>query len=142
MINGVSIKSLIQPPPEASVSIGDLYFAAACVMAFCAAEAVLAGFAKRYFARELADGTPFTLRGAEELLRLGVLVIVLPVCVSLLCLIAGAILALLGAGSFETSQTGVFSSVGLGVAMIVVSLLCRHGAELGETAADAPAEGE
>ena len=44
----------------------------------CAGEAVLAKFAEAYFVHELKAGTPFTLAGAKELLRLGVLAIALP----------------------------------------------------------------
>ena len=45
----------------------------------CAGEAVLAKFAEVYFQNELQAETPFTLAGAKELLRLGILTITIPI---------------------------------------------------------------
>ena len=47
-------------------------------MIVCAGEAVVAKFAELYFKRELAAGTPFTLSGAKELTRLGILTLAVP----------------------------------------------------------------
>ena len=47
-------------------------------MVVCAGEAVLAKFAEVYFQNELQAETPFTLAGAKELLRLGILTITIP----------------------------------------------------------------
>lgn len=59
----------------------------------CAGEGVLAWFAQRYFAAELADGTPFTEGGAKALNRLGILTICLPPGCATLADLAQAIIA-------------------------------------------------
>lgn len=98
----------------------------------CAGEAVLAGFAAAYFRNGQRDGTPFTLRGAKELLRLGILACVLPVASATAASIAEGIVAghLSAAGdgfSDRFFQNDV--SFALGVMFLVMSLLCRYGAE-------------
>lgn len=59
----------------------------------CAGEGILAWFAQRYFAAELADGTPFTEGGAKALNRLGILTICLPPGCATLADLAQAIIA-------------------------------------------------
>ena len=99
----------------------------------CVGQGVLAKFAVLYFHHELEAGTPFTLTGATELLRLGILTITIP----LGCDIAGSIVAGIAAGLIQTEPaSGVaqnFDSSGsivLGIMFLLGSLLCRYGAEL------------
>lgn len=98
----------------------------------CAGEAVLAWFAVRYFRNELAAGTPFTLAGAKELLRLGVLTMALPVG----CAVAGRIVEGIVAGSLSVEPAalaldlGNEASLALGLMFVLGSLFCRYGAEL------------
>ena len=83
------------------------------------------------FNHELADGEPFTLSGAKELMRLGILTIVIPLGTVIVCSIGVAIADNVYPG-IDKLPIGEFSSVGLGVMMIVLSLFCRYGAELKE----------
>lgn len=111
----------------------------------CAAGCVVAHFAKKYFKHELEDGTPFTMRGAKELMRLGIIHICVNIGVSI---VAGAVWAIVQQsieGLEDSNFEGV--SIGLGIVFIIVSLICRYGAELteGKTEAapaveEAPAE--
>lgn len=99
----------------------------------CAGEAVLARLAERYFKNELKAQTPFTIAGAAEMHRLGVLTIVIPVACALAANIAeGVILGLTQtAGAIAADiYPSAGASVALGVMFIVASLLCRCGAEL------------
>lgn len=100
----------------------------------CAGEAVLAKFAEAYFVHELKAGMPFTLAGAKELLRLGVFAIALPAVSHLAANIAQKItVGKMGVALHPAMlQLGLEKSITLGVMMIVMSLLCRHGAELTE----------
>ena len=111
----------------------------------CAAGCVVAHFAKKYFKHELEDGTPFTMRGAKELMRLGIIHICVNIGVSI---VAGAVWAIVQQ-SIEGLEDSNFEGVpiGLGIVFIIVSLICRYGAELteGKTEAapaveEAPAE--
>ncbi len=96
----------------------------------CAAGCVVAHFAKKYFKHELEDGTPFTMRGAKELMRLGIIHICVNIGVSI---VAGAVWAIVQQsieGLEDSNFEGV--SIGLGIVFIIVSLICRYGAELTE----------
>ena len=126
-LGGVTIHSMIEN--SAGMSIPALYAAMAVGMVFCIAEAVLSKFAEIYFKNELADGTPFTLRGARELLRLGILTIAIPLGTAVACSIGIAVADHFYPG-LDKLAAGEYSSVGMGIMMIVLSLFCRYGAEV------------
>ena len=114
---------------EEGISLTDA--CAACIVGLfvCSGEAVVAFFAKNYFANVLSAGTPFTFTGAKECFRLGVTSII----VSLAVAIASAITV----GIFEfffrnTSAINVDSSISLstGLFFLFLSLIFKHGAEL------------
>ena len=128
-LGGVTIHSMIEN--EAGLNLPTLYASMAVGLLFCAAEAVLCKFAEAYFKHELADCDPFTLRGAKELLRLGILTIVIPLGTVIVCSIGVSIADNMVPG-IDKLSIGEFSSVGLGVMMIVLSLFCRYGAERNE----------
>ncbi|MBR0163022.1 MAG: hypothetical protein IJQ02_17355 [Oscillospiraceae bacterium] len=128
-LGGVTVHSMIEN--KAGMNLPTLYASMAVGLLFCAAEAVLCKFAEIYFKNELADETPFTLRGAKELMRLGVLTIAIPLGTVIVCSIGVAVADNIYPGIDKLSM-GECSSVGLGVMMIVLSLFCRYGAELNE----------
>lgn len=128
-LGGVTIHGMIEN--DAGMNLPTLYASMAVGLLFCAAEAVLSKFAEVYFRNELTDGDPFTLRGAKELLRLGILTIVIPLGTVIVCSI-GVVIADNMYPGIDKLSIGEFSSVGLGVMMIVLSLFCRYGAELKE----------
>ena len=128
-LGGVTIHSMIEN--EAGLNLPTLYASMAVGLLFCGAEAVLCKFAEAYFKHELADGDPFTLRGAKELLRLGILTVAIPLGTVIVCSIGVAIADNMVPG-IDKLSIGEFSSVGLGVMMIVLSLFCRYGAERNE----------
>lgn len=116
---------------HAGLSLPVLYVSMAVGMIFCAAEAVLSIFAEIYFRNELADGDPFTLRGAKELVRLGILIAAIPLGSVIVCSIGIAIADNFFPEIEKLSYDG-YASVGLGIMMIVASLFCRYGAEQNE----------
>ena len=128
-IGGTTVHGLVEQ--KAGVSLISLYASMAEGAVLCAGEAVLAKFAERYFENELAAGTPFTFDGAKELMRLGILAICIPIGTSIVAGICYGIFKLVmpDVGDVEM-HSGV--SVGLGVMMIVASLLCKHGTEVSE----------
>lgn len=101
----------------------------------CIGQAVLSKFAEKYFVNELKAGTPFTLDGAGELLRLGIMTIAVPIGCSVAAGIAEGIIAsfLSAAKSDLDTNFDNESSVILGVMFIIISLLCRYGAELNQS---------
>lgn len=128
-IGGVTLESILSI--EAGVTTGTAYAAMAAGMILCAGEAVLAKFAEHYFKHELADGTPFDLGGAKELMRLGILAICIPIGTQMIAEIVYAVMeqTMQGVAPLQLDNDG---SVTLGIMFIVLSLICRYGAELRE----------
>ena len=128
-LGSVTIHGIIEKSED--LSQGTSYAVLTAGLILCVGEAVLAKLAERYFKRELSDGTPFTFDGAKALQRLGVCAIVIPIAAKIAAEIAAVVLehALDGADTFEVGDP---VSVGLGIMMIVASLLCKHGAELSQ----------
>lgn len=126
-IGGVTIHGLIEN--KAGVDVNSLYPMMAGAMIVCIGEAVLARFAEKYFAHELASGTPFTVDGANEMLRLGVLTICVPLGALILAQIVSSVMVEVnGCGEAFGIDNG--GSAALGIMFIVMSVLCRYGAEL------------
>lgn len=128
-IGGVTLHSILQT--EAGISEGTIWSAIAAGMILCAGEFAVSRMAYRYFTHELEAGTPFTLDGAKELLHLGISVIWIPIVSVVLAQVAHGVIGQMMENVEPMSLDG-FSSVALGVMFIVMSLLCRHGAELRE----------
>lgn len=128
-IGGVTLESILSM--EAGVTTGTAYAAMAAGMILCAGEAVLAKFAEHSFKRELADGTPFTFAGAKEMQRLGILTLCLPIGTQIVAEIVHAVMeqTMQGVAPMQLDNGG---SVALGIMFIVLSLICRYGAELRE----------
>ena len=102
--------------------------------AYALTHGILFLFALRYFRAELADGTPFTHGGANRIRTLGILTLVLPAVSSIFSA------AVYGCLSLPLSGVrGNSSAVGMGIALILFSLVLRHGAELREAAETVPA---
>ena len=123
----VTIHSILSE--SAGMTLGTLYAAMAEGCILCIGEAVLAKIAENYFRRELAAGTPFTTEGAAELKRLGLWTILLPLGAILIANIIHVIFSIFFQDIGDINTTD-FASVGLGVAFLAVSVLCRHGAEI------------
>ena len=132
-IGDVTIHALIEE--NAEISIGTCYAAMAVGIILCAGEAVLCKIAEKYFANELAAGTPFTFDGAKEMIRLGICTICIPVATQMIASIVYLIFRGLmkDVSPMELSAFGS-GSVGLGIMFLVSGLLCRHGAEISEPA--------
>ena len=126
-IGEVTIRGLIES--NAEVSVGTCYTAAAMGIVLCAGEAVLAKIAERYFRNEVAAGTPFTEKGADEMKRLGICTICIPIGTAIIAAIVFAVMKL-SLKDVADLRFADFVSIGLGVMFIVMSLLCRYGASL------------
>ncbi len=93
----------------------------------CASEAVILGFTTVYFKNMLADKTPFTLSGAKEVLRLGILAVAIPTACSIACEIITDLLKL------PSSELGVYeATTTVGILLIFLSFVFKYGAELEE----------
>lgn len=126
-LGGVTIHSMIEK--NAEISMGTCYTAMAVGIVFCAGEAVLCKIAENYFKNEFAAGTPFTFDGAKELMRLGICTICIPIGTAVISGIVYGIISSVFSGVADYNISN-FTSVGLGVMFIIMSLLCRYGAEI------------
>ena len=130
-LGGVTLHGLIFA--EYGYNIKSIGAALSGWLIVCAGEAVLAKFAEQYFKNELRAGTPFTLAGSKELLRLGILTLAIPTG----CAVLGSIAEGVIAGFLQVERAAAMdlqfdneASIALGVMFLLGSLLCRHGAEL------------
>jgi len=126
-IGGVTVHGIIAN--KTCITTDQMISAISFCFIVIVAEAVLAWFAKTYFKRELVAGTPFTLEGAKELTRLGILTIVLPMGANIVAAIVNGILAefLSNTWKFDIDNGG---SVSLGIMFLILALICRYVAEL------------
>lgn len=111
---------------ESGATIEESYYSCVSGVIVCIAQAILCKFSWRYFTNELSAGTPFTMEGAKEVLRLGILIIVIP-CVTLVLQEIVASIMLPGVADVVTEE---LSELGYGVMFIVCSVFFRYGAEL------------
>lgn len=132
-LGGVTFESILQD--KADLSEGALYAAAAQGMIYCAGTVVLAKFSEVYFRHEIDAGTPFTFDGAKELMRLGILFICISIGEEIIASIVTSVLAktFTDAAATDMDTTG---TVTVGIALIIISFLCRYGAELAENKAE------
>ena len=94
-------------------------------------DGTLLAFALHYFKAEQADGTPFTKRGADEIRRLGIRTIVLPLVAAILAATVHAVFHLPANAGSDWSNA---YSLTMGIVLILASLVFRYGAELEEKA--------
>ena len=134
-IGSVTLHGLI--PKEYGYNIKSITAVLSGWLIVCAGEAVLAKFAETYFKNELKTETPFTMTGAKELLRLGILALAIPTG----CAVVGSIVEGMIAGFMNVEKAAAMdlcfdneASIVLGIMFILGSLLCRYGAELREHA--------
>ena len=120
-IGGVTLKSIVQINSGTSIDTANIYMVVAIIL--CSGEAVIAKFAEHYFKGELLDGTPFNMERSKELTRLG---IVTEVVAAIVYEIMSFIFV-----NTDSLEIGNCGSVGIGITFIIVSLICRYGAERG-----------
>ncbi|MBQ7596608.1 MAG: hypothetical protein IJU45_08090 [Clostridia bacterium] len=128
-LGGVTIESFLQD--KADMSPGTLYASLITGAIICAGEGILAKFAEGYFKKELEDGTPFTLDGAKELMRLGILSVAVPAGIQLAANIAQKIVAKMFTDTVPPDFDAAVS-ITVGALVIIMSLICRYGAEQNE----------
>ena len=91
------------------------------------AEAILLSFALRYLKAEQAAGTPFTEAGAEQLKRLGIRCIWMPIVAMVVASVIGVCYDVENIGSDSN-----LPSLVTGIVLILASMIFRYGAALEE----------
>lgn len=98
-------------------------------LVICIAEGIVAKAFYNYFKNELKAGTPFTFEGAKELMRVGILSMVIPMVALIGCQIAINIASELSSSNLAIDFDPNLN-IGVGVVLIIMSLVCKHGAEV------------
>lgn len=96
-----------------------------CAFVTVITDGILLAFTHSYLKHEIADGTPFTERGAAEIKKLGIRIIVLPIVSISIC---GIICECYGID--PTKDYSNETSVVFGIALIIISMIFRYGAEI------------
>ncbi len=101
-----------------------------------AGQGIVLLFAHRYFKNEQKDGTPFTRRGAKEMLILGIITAAVP----LVAISTSSTVAWVGGISINVYNA---QDTALGLVLVFMSFIFRYGADLAEKAGEAvPSETE
>ena len=124
-IMGVSVENALELTQAAGLE--QMIGALLADFVFALTDSLLFLFAHRYFKQELADGTPFTVAGAEQVKSLGIKTIVMPLVAVIISAVIYECFDLTRPG-----DRGNGTAVVLGIALILFSLVLRHGAELRE----------
>lgn len=125
--SGTTLQALLQK--ETDISLGSVWAAIFVGIFLCIGELIVSKLALNYFEHELEQGTPFSLDGAKELLHLGIHSIWIPIAATVAAEIAQGIICAL-CESVERVKLDSDGSITTGVMLIVVSLLCKCGAQL------------
>ena len=118
---------------EAGAPFVTTMFSACISILYCISSAVIFKFAENYFSNELEVGTPFTYDGAKELLRLGLIGLILPLCVSAISSIAFTVTKLFWP-ILEPDALIESPSIGIALIVIIISFILKYGADLEEKA--------
>lgn len=94
-------------------------------LVFLITESVLLFFARQYIKSEQAEGTPFTEKGADQLKKLGIRCIWMPIVAMVIVPII-----LLSLNVDRGGDISNLPSVATGLVLILASVIFRYGAEL------------
>ena len=129
-IEGISIVGLIEEATE--TSFASYVFSSVVALASCIGSIITSKFAMIYLTHELEDGTPFTPMGSKELLRYGILATAIPFGISTLSGLAFTVTKILVPHLDDSLLSNETVSLGFGIMVIILSIVCKHGSELAE----------
>ncbi len=92
-------------------------------------EILVARRSTAYFSSELEAGTPFDSDNASKLRNLGIVTVAVPLATTLISKILYAVLVR-KFGSFDYSFDYAGAPIAVGIMFIILSLICRYGAEI------------
>lgn len=125
-IGGVTIRGIIEKSDDMSLST--TYSSLAVGILYCIGYRILFKYAYKYFNNELKSGTPFSIEGAKELNTLGLYTICIPIIVNFTAQVVCEIMKRTMSDIVDFSPSN-YTSIILGLVIIVVGLICRYGAE-------------
>ena len=113
---------------KSKLNVGTIYTALTIGIIMCITKIIHARLEVKYFNAELQAGTPFKLELVEQLRKLGIQTIVIPLIGVILSNVAYEIFKhfYINIGEMDISNS---VSIGLGIVYLVISLLCRAAIE-------------
>ena len=93
----------------------------------CVFSAIIMGFAKRFYADELAAGTPFDRTICRKMLKEGILYLSLSV-------VSVIVVSIIYACFGVSYEGGNYSGFGTGITFVACWIICRYGADVKEIA--------
>ncbi len=114
------------------LNLDNEYYVEILALIYCIGEIIVSKAAISYFKSEIYAGTPFTHRGANEMRRLSVFAVVVPIAVSFAQSLAISVLSLF----IENTQMVMSyeADISLGIFLLVLSVIFKYGAEITEQA--------
>ena len=100
-------------------------------------DVILLSFAGQYLKNEQAEGTPFTMNGANSIRKLGIRCIWMPIVSMIIAFVITGCL-----GVERSGDVGNLPGVLTGIVLILASLIFRYGAELEEQNRSLISDGE
>lgn len=119
-LGGVGIHGIIETKMNMDVLMAYIVVG----MIICIGKAIVAKYAFNYFKGELKDGTPFNIERSKQLKKLGIITICIPIITQIIIEIVLKVLNRINQVPLDNG-----GSVSLGIMFIVLSLICRLGAE-------------
>lgn len=125
-VGGQTVYQLIAT--NSGTSVYEIFAAMTIGIFSCCAELIVARRARLYFKHELQMQTPFTHTGATLLQKVGIFGIVCNLAAAFLTTVAVALFRQADA-AISVQTLGVEFGIGVYVALLVVSVIFRYGAE-------------
>lgn len=113
------------------LNIGEVYSGCVVAILLSISNMIVSKIAIDYYKNELELGTPLNLELANKLINLGKYTIIVPLISIILSGITHSIFSYFYAGMKEL-EIGNYVSIGLGIAYIIIGLLCRLATENNE----------
>ena len=130
IINGETFLKILSMTEETinveTINVETMYFSLATALVACVSTCVMAKLTQKYLENELDAGTPFTVDGANELFRLGIIQLIVSAATSILVGTAFVVLSIF----FPNLQEVEFDiDLTAGIIMIVMSLIFKGAAQ-------------
>ena len=121
---------------KAEIGLESSYFACIAGAVVCAGEAVFAFLAEKYCQSVQKEGTPFSIDGSKQCLRLGIASLIIAVATETALGIASGIVLLFSESAAIEADIGGGISLTMGLFLLFLSMIFKYGAELRSSAAE------
>ena len=141
---GISLFTLVQPIKvnadqtvaqllaEKGVNTAQAYAGMSAGLISCGGGIFLAKYTELFFKEELDAGTPFKHDIVKKMRKVALVNIIVSLGLSILCGIVVGVICAVNHIENNSDLFKIFSTIGFGLALLVISLFCEYGADLAE----------